>query len=158
MINNIFGLGSNGVRERAWKRILSGHLDVSTLKYASTSLKIFSYLPVNAQDIDRAIREMLPVITWEAYFAAEMLGLSNKKMDEREKKRNFEATRNPWITAPNGYTITFPEFAELPQNLGRMGSRFWGTPCSPLSLLCICANKWTSTLTGRRSGVIFFSP
>ena len=24
MINNIFGLGSNGVRERAWKRILSG--------------------------------------------------------------------------------------------------------------------------------------
>ena len=41
MINNIFGLGSNDVRERAWKRILSGHLDVSTLKYASTSLKIF---------------------------------------------------------------------------------------------------------------------
>ena len=41
MINNIFGLGSNGVRERAWKRILSGHLDVSTLKYASMSLNIF---------------------------------------------------------------------------------------------------------------------
>ena len=94
IINNIFGLGSNGVRERAWKRILSGHLDVSTLKYASTSLKIFSYLPVNAQDINRAIREMLPVITWEAYFAAEMFGLSsNKKLDGREKKRNFEATK-----------------------------------------------------------------
>ena len=79
MINNIFGLGSNGVRERAWKRILSGHLDVSTLKYASTSLKIFSYLPVNAQDINTAIRKMLPVITQEAYFTAEMFGLSFNK-------------------------------------------------------------------------------
>lgn len=93
MINNIFGLGSKGVRERAWKRILSGNLDVSALKYASTSLKIFSYLPVNSQDINRAIREMLLVITWEAYFAAEMFGLSsNKKLDGREKKRIFEAT------------------------------------------------------------------
>ena len=97
MINNIFGLGSNGVRERAWKRILSGHLDVSTLKYASTSLKIFSYLPVNAQDINRTIREMLPVITWEAYFAAEMFGLSsNKKLDGREKKKSVDHC-SKWI-------------------------------------------------------------
>eukprot|EP01083_Nonionella_stella_P010513 29905_1 len=34
-ITNVFGVGKNGIRERAWKRFVSGSLDMNTLKMAT---------------------------------------------------------------------------------------------------------------------------
>ena len=87
-----------------------------------------SYLPVNAQDIDSALREMLP--------SSRARPTSPRQCSGSPPTKNWTGARkrNPWITAPNGSAITFPEFAESPRKLGRTGSRFWGTPCCPLSL------------------------
>ncbi|KAL7540907.1 hypothetical protein ACHAWF_006819 [Thalassiosira exigua] len=38
-ITSVFGFGKNGVRERAWKRFLSGSLDMGTLRMASASME-----------------------------------------------------------------------------------------------------------------------
>jgi len=39
-INNIFGKGKNGIRERAWLRLVSGHLNIETLKMANTKVEL----------------------------------------------------------------------------------------------------------------------
>mmetsp|Transcript_24056 Transcript_24056/g.46005 ORF Transcript_24056/g.46005 Transcript_24056/m.46005 type:complete len:332 (+) Transcript_24056:104-1099(+) len=39
-INGIFGEGKNGVRDRAWLRFVSGHLDIETLKIGKTSVEM----------------------------------------------------------------------------------------------------------------------
>ena len=39
-INTIFGEGKNGIRERAWLRFVSGHLDIETLQMAVTQIKV----------------------------------------------------------------------------------------------------------------------
>ena len=35
-INDVFGEGKNGIRERAWLRMVSGHLDIDTLRFTQT--------------------------------------------------------------------------------------------------------------------------
>ena len=35
-INTIFGRGMNGIRERAWLRLISGHLNIQTLRFAQS--------------------------------------------------------------------------------------------------------------------------
>ena len=52
-----------------------------------------SSMPVNSQDIQKALSEILPVIASEAYFTAALFGLSSRHMDGREKKRNFESAK-----------------------------------------------------------------
>ena len=37
-IDTIFGEGKNGIRERAWLRFQSGHLNIGTLRMANTSV------------------------------------------------------------------------------------------------------------------------
>ena len=39
-INDIFGEGKNGVRDRAWLRFVSRHLDIETLKIGKTSVEM----------------------------------------------------------------------------------------------------------------------
>ena len=39
-INDIFGQGMNGIRERAWLRFISGHLNIETLRLARTCVVI----------------------------------------------------------------------------------------------------------------------
>ena len=38
-INQVFGEGKNGIRDRAWLRFVSRHLDVETLKMGRTQVK-----------------------------------------------------------------------------------------------------------------------
>jgi len=54
-----------------------------------------SYLvPVNAEDVQLSLKELLPIITREAYFTAHIFGPHREKeLTGREKKRNFEATK-----------------------------------------------------------------
>ena len=52
-----------------------------------------SSMPVNSQDIQKALSEILPVVAREAYFTAALFGLSSRHMDGREKKRNFESAK-----------------------------------------------------------------
>jgi len=47
----------------------------------------------NAQDIQLALSEILPIVAREAYFTAALFGMSSKLLDGREKKRNFEAAK-----------------------------------------------------------------
>jgi len=49
--------------------------------------------PVNVEDIEAALSEMLPLIAREAYFTAALFGLSSRHLDGRQKKRNFEAAK-----------------------------------------------------------------
>eukprot|EP00569_Conticribra_weissflogii_P020287 CAMPEP_0171427684 /NCGR_PEP_ID=MMETSP0881-20121228/4770_1 /TAXON_ID=67004 /ORGANISM="Thalassiosira weissflogii, Strain CCMP1336" /LENGTH=1579 /DNA_ID=CAMNT_0011947393 /DNA_START=177 /DNA_END=4916 /DNA_ORIENTATION=- len=49
--------------------------------------------PVNVEDIEAALAEMLPLIAREAYFTAALFGLSSRHLDGRQKKRNFEAAK-----------------------------------------------------------------
>ena len=49
--------------------------------------------PVNVEDIETALNEMLPLIAREAYFTAALFGLSSRHLDGRQKKRNFEAAK-----------------------------------------------------------------
>ncbi|KAL7548740.1 hypothetical protein ACHAWF_017202 [Thalassiosira exigua] len=39
-IDKIFGEGKNGIRERAWLRFVSGHLDIETLRMTVTRIKV----------------------------------------------------------------------------------------------------------------------
>jgi len=39
-VNDIFGLGKNGIRERAWLRLVSGHLNIDTLKMANAKVEL----------------------------------------------------------------------------------------------------------------------
>ena len=39
-INDVFGEGKNGVRNRAWLRFVSGHLNVETLRMATTEIEV----------------------------------------------------------------------------------------------------------------------
>lgn len=49
--------------------------------------------PVNVEDVEAALSEMLPLIAREAYFTAALFGLSSRHLDGRQKKRNFEAAK-----------------------------------------------------------------
>ncbi|KAL7491178.1 hypothetical protein ACHAWT_000608 [Skeletonema menzelii] len=49
--------------------------------------------PVNVEDVEAALGEMLPLIAREAYFTAALFGLSSRHLDGRQKKRNFEAAK-----------------------------------------------------------------
>ncbi|KAL3807903.1 hypothetical protein ACHAXA_008407 [Cyclostephanos tholiformis] len=49
--------------------------------------------PVNVQDIEATLGEMLPLIAREAYFTAALFGLSSRHLDGRQKKRNFESVK-----------------------------------------------------------------
>jgi hypothetical protein len=49
--------------------------------------------PVNVEDVEAALTEMLPLIAREAYFTAALFGLSSRHLDGRQKKRNFEAAK-----------------------------------------------------------------
>ena len=84
-----------------------------------------SYLPVNAQDIDSALREMLPVIAREAYFTAALFGLSsNKKLDGREKKKSVDHC-SKWIH----YYIS--RICGIASEIGADGDRFGGLHAVP---------------------------
>jgi hypothetical protein len=69
--------------------------------YPPVQLKSSPYLdtnhplmkPVQAQDIEMALSELLPVIAREAYFTAALFGLSAKHLSGREKKKNFESAK-----------------------------------------------------------------
>ena len=39
-IDEHFGRGMNGIRERAWLRVISGHLNIDTLRMAKTSIEV----------------------------------------------------------------------------------------------------------------------
>jgi len=66
-------------------------------EYSAVTLRGYkedsSSMPVNSQDIQKALSEILPVIAREAYFTAALFGLSSRHMDGREKKRNFESAK-----------------------------------------------------------------
>lgn len=49
--------------------------------------------PVNVEDVEAALSEMLPLIAREAYFTAALFGLSSRHLDGRQKKRNFESAK-----------------------------------------------------------------
>ena len=41
-INEHFGKGMNGIRERAWLRVVSGHLNIDTLRMTNTEIEVDS--------------------------------------------------------------------------------------------------------------------
>ena len=65
----------------------------ASLKHPNAASGDAMMKPVNVEDIEAALAEMLPLIAREAYFTAALFGLSSRHLDGRQKKRNFEAAK-----------------------------------------------------------------
>jgi len=85
-----------GRNSASWSNVTSDLKEYSAVTLRSSGISeagTANMKPVNSQDIQKALSEMLPVIAREAYFTAALFGLSSRHMDGREKKRNFESAK-----------------------------------------------------------------
>lgn len=95
---------------------------------------------VSAPDIRHVLSELLPVIAREAYFTSALFGVSGKEQDGREKKRNFENTRNAVDNSSQHYryyverTCGIVPFDSSGKSLSEMGVKGDPMLCSVASI------------------------
>ena len=80
-IDSIFGLGKNGIRERAWLRFESGHLNMETLRSSKTKVKVRG-VDEEVQILEMKITPSMKNVVYSVYIVVNSSGVYLDKLSK----------------------------------------------------------------------------